>query len=364
MVVGGVALALAPLPGVPRAFAQAASPDDAFVAQDVPVDVTAANVTDARARGLIQGQVTGFHKVLERLVAREDLARVPALSSDDVINMVRNFSMANERNSAVRYLADMTVRFDPNAIRNFLRGANIPFAETSSKPLVVVPLLRAGDRTLLWEDNNPWRAAWIKVEEDRGLVPLIVAGADAKDAGLLTLEQAATRDGTALQALARAYDAGGILIAQAVTGGAGQPVQVTLMELRSETANQQAAYTQAPEGQSLEDTLAAAARAGSAAIQENWRRRNRISFGAVAQVTALVPIAALKDWLVVRERLAAVPLIQHVDLQAITRDRAQVTLHYAGNPEQLRLAMAQRDLSLAQQSGVWIISRAQRATAQ
>ena len=68
-----------------------------------------------------------------------------------------------------------------------------------------------------------------------------------------------------------------------------------------------------------------------------------------------MPIESLKDWLTVRDRLTGVPLIERVDLQAITRDRAQVTLYFSGERDQLRLAMSQRDLSLTQQSGVWVI---------
>ena len=111
----------------------------------------------------------------------------------------------------------------------------------------------------------------------------------------------------------------------------------------------------AQSGQSFDDLLAAAARAATIAVEENWRTRNSVTFGTVGQLTALVPIATLKDWLTVRERLTGVSLIERVDLQAITRDRAQVTLYYAGQRDQLRLAMSQRDLSLTQQSGVWVI---------
>ena len=145
---------------------------DVFVAFAVPVDVTAATVTEARERGLTQGRVDGFRKVIERVVAREDLNRVPQLSSTQIIDMVRDFSIENERNSAVRYLADLTVRFDPNVIRRLLRSNNVPFTETLSKPVVVVPLLRdsSGARWTLWGDDNAWRAAWSQVPKDSGLV--------------------------------------------------------------------------------------------------------------------------------------------------------------------------------------------------
>ncbi|MHB1205576.1 MAG: DUF2066 domain-containing protein [Rhodospirillaceae bacterium] len=333
---------------------------DIFTAERVPVDVTAVSVNDARDRGLVQGRVTGLRKVIERLVARDDLSRVPTLTSTQIIDMVRDFSIANERSSAVRYIADLTVRFDPNAVRKLLRNAGIPFAETMSKPLVVVPVLRTENRTLLWEENNPWRAAWIKTASANGLVPLLAPNAEPKDISAVSLDQALNKDPGALATLASAYDAGGALVAVAVVDGPA--VRVTLTAVRPGVGNDDlTAGAAAQSGQSFEDLLAAAARAASSAVEENWRTRNSVTFGTVGQLTALVPITALKDWLTVRERLTGVSLIERVDLQAITRDRAQVTLYYAGQREQLRLAMSQRDLSLTQQSGVWVIG-AGRAT--
>lgn len=330
----------------------ARAPGDIYIAEDVPVDVTAPTVTDARERALVQARVNGLRKVLERLVAPADLPRVPTLTSTQVIDMVRDFSIANERTSAVRYIADLTVRFSPEAVRRLLRGADISFAETMSKPLVVVPVLRTQNgKALLWEENNPWRAAWLKVASPNGLVPIYVPGAEPRNLSGVTLEQALAKDSGALATLARSYDAGGALVAVAQMDGPA--LRVVLTALRAGLADEELATAAAASDR--DDVFTAAARASVGVVEDSWRERNTVSFGSVAQITALVPIEGLKDWLTVRERLTGVPLIQRIDLQAITRDRAQVTLYFAGERDQLQLAMSQRDLSLTQANGVWVI---------
>lgn len=72
-------------------------------------------------------------------------------------------------------------------------------------------------------------------------------------------------------------------------------------------------------------------------------------------MTALVPVTDLKEWLSVRGRLANVALVDRIDVQAMTRDRVQIVIHFAGEDEQLRLAMGQHNLSFTQQSGVWVV---------
>ena len=327
-----------------------------FVASAVPVDVTAGNVTEARERGLTQGRIAGFRKVIARFVAREDLDRVPQQNATQIIDMVREFSIGEERSSAVRYLATLTVRFDPVGIRRLLRNANIPFTETLSKPLVVVPMMRtdANAPWLLWDDANTWRAAWARVPQDLGLVGLIVPAGGAQDNAALSIDQAARKDLAAINAFAQKYDAGGAVIAMAT--GTGDALELTLVEVRSDLPSEDQSLIQAPaSGQRRDEFLTAAATSAAGAVQETWKHRNRVTFGGTTQITALVPVADLKEWLTVKKRLGEVPLIDRLDLQAITRDRAQVTLYYSGAQRQLELAMSQHDLLLLQQNGVWMI---------
>ena len=332
-----------------------AKPVDIFVAEGIPVDVTAGSITDARERGLTQGRVTGFRKVLERIVAREDLGRVPQLSSNQIIEMVRDFSIANERTSAVRYLAELTVRFDPNAVRNHLRRAGIPFTETVSKPLVVVPVLRDDSgAAFLWNDPNPWRTAWVRGGVDRGLVPLFFAAGDANDSAAINAEQATAKDAQAVANLTARYDVGGALIAVARWTPEGLQMNIAAARRGTPTTDFNLTYSGAP-GQSRDEVMAGAVQAAALAVEEDWRRRNRITSTTTTQITALVPITDLKEWTSVRTHLGDVPLVDGINLQAMTRDRAQVTLSYIGDQSQLTLAMAQQDLGLTQQGGVWVI---------
>lgn len=330
--------------------------DNLFTAQAIPVDVTAATITDARERGLTQGRVAGYRQVIARIVAREDMDRVPQLSSTQIIDLVRDFSIANERSSAVRYLADLTVRFDPVAVRRLLRNANIPFTETLSKPLVVVPMMRsdAAAPWLLWDDTNVWRSAWARVPQDLGLVGLIVPAGTRDDAAALSATQAAGKDLAALNALAQKYNAGGAVIVMAT--GMGDMLEINVSEVRSDLPAEDMSLMESPQaGQSRDEFLTAAATGAAFAVQDSWMHRNRVAFGGTTQITVLVPVTDLKDWLVVKKRLDDVPLIDRMDVQAMTKDRAQVTLYYAGAQRQLELAMSQHDLTLAQQNGVWII---------
>jgi hypothetical protein len=330
----------------------------------VPVDVTAATVTEARDRALTQGRIAALHAVLEHLAPLADLARLPALGTDQVIDMVQEFSVSNERSSAVRYLADLTVRFDPTAVRRLLREAQIPFTEVASRPLVLLPVFvaAAGQAPVLWEEANPWRDAWVRLRDPDNLVPLIVPAGGPEDAKL-KVEQVLAKDPVALSDLAARYDAGGVVIAKATMSGS-DPVQVALTAMRGVAPPVDLSITSPlTAGQSADDALSGAALAADQTVAEDWKQHNQIDIAVSNQITALIPVTSLKDWLRIKSSLANVPPIQHIDLQALTRDRVQVTFRYACDQPRLALALEQQNLTLSQQNGVWILALAGRAGA-
>lgn len=329
---------------------------DVYVAESVPVDVTAGSVGEARDRGLTQGRIAGFRRILERIVAREDLPKVPQQNAEQIIEMVRDFSIANERSSAVRYLAELTVRFNPNAVRLLLRNAGVPFTETVSKPLVVVPLMTSGGTASLW--GSVWHDTWLRSEREGGLLPLVVPTGDAPDNAQVTAAVAAAKNMPALLTLAERHQAGGVLIVAANIEGGGS-IGMTLTEIRPDADPVELSLTHsgAP-GQAAPEVIAGAVATAVDAAADSWRRRNRVTFGTPNQMTALVPVTDLKEWLNIRTRLGNVALVDHVEVQAMTRDRVQITIHFAGEEEQLRLAVAQHNLSFTEQSGVWVLENA------
>ncbi len=330
---------------------------DVFTVRDVAVDTRARTASDARTQGLERGQIEALDRLFRRLVPRSFHGQLPNLTARDAIDLVRDFSIANERSSSVRYLADLTVRFHPEMVRSTLRFANIPFAETVGKPIVVVPLYQETivSDPILWEDPNPWRDAWYRLADADGLVPRQLPFVDLQDLAALRLGDVIARDQTRLSQWAGRYGADdAVITAASLVGTLGaESVRVTLYFTRS--GKEQRIDVPASGGQTWADLFVAAAAEAWAMIEDDWKQETMLQFGITGQITAIVPLNRLEDWLAVKNRLLRVPLIDRYDLQAMTRDRAQVTLYYIGDEEQLELAMAQTDLALVWQDEAWII---------
>lgn len=335
------------------AGARAQGASDAFTVRDVAVDETAATAAEARQTALAVGQRRAFRRLMDRLVPEDQQPLVPEVDANTLQFYVRDFSVENERTSAVRYLADLTFRFNPDEVRSLLRGAGVAFAETRSRPVVVLPVFSdTVSEATLWLEANPWRDVWAQRPGDDGLVPLTVPIGDLGDLAAIDAPKALAGDSAALRTIAERYGAEDVLVTEATLSGdpeAGSGVlQVETRRFVGGTASstQRDKLVQVT-GEPYEGFLERAAARVDSAVQEAWKQQYLLQFGNQRSILVFVPLGSLDDWLTVRRRLEGVPAIQQTNLAALSRKEAQLEITFVGDEQRLTRALAQRDLFLA-----------------
>ena len=191
--------------------------ESVFTVAHVPIDAEAASAAEARELAIAAGQRDALDTLLRRLtVVGTDLPPPP----DNIIaTMVAGFAIDRELVSTTRYRASLTVDFDPTEVRRLLRVSGVPYAETVSKPVLVVAVQRDPGGILLWEDGNEWRRAWEERPPHGGLVPILLPLGDVIDLGTVDAAQALASDADALAALAALYGTSEVAVAVAGLSG-------------------------------------------------------------------------------------------------------------------------------------------------
>lgn len=340
--VGLVALLVLGAPAV------ALSPDRVFVVGPVQVDVTARSSLAAREQALDQGHRAAWRRLVDRLVLPDDAEALAGLERESVNALVRDYEILRERTSHVRYLADLSFGFRPDAVRDLLHRMEIPFAETPSLPVLVVPVLVDSGRDILWEDPNPWRETWQDLSPPDGLLPVLTPWGDLVDIRDLAVEQALEGMWPPMRALARRYGAGDVVVARAHAApeGTGARVEVALTRygagLESPVRSAPVTVLGDPGGLFRE-----AADKAIAVLTDEWKRANLVQSGARSTLTVLVPIEeSFRRWLRIRQRLAAIGIVRNSVIRRLSKRMALLELAVAGDAEQLRNALRQQELEL------------------
>lgn len=337
------------------AQAPRAAQDDIFTVTDVPVDVTDANSIQAREKAMLEGQRQAFTRLLQRLSSDAN-PRVPRLEEATLARLVRSIDVANERTSAVRYLASLTVRFNPSAVRDLLSSSGISFTETQARPILLIPIFSAGGSTVLFEDRNPWREAWERRPARDTLMPIIVPLGDLRDIADLDTKAALAGDPAKLEAIARRYGAADTAVAVAtisLDAVTSKPTVALTVTRHTPGVDQTLVDSFVGEtGDRGEALLAKAVDWVERELERLWKEENAIGPGGdERQLTITVPISSLAEWTEVRRRLAGIGLVRKADVLQVSRQEGRIALTYVGETGQLKSALAQRDLELIEGVG-------------
>jgi hypothetical protein len=335
--------------------ARAADPDDPYSAT-VKVDATADNAAAARTLARHDGQQRALMEVIGHLTGSTDQPKLPKLDDKAIRGMVDSFEVSDEKMSAVRYLANYTFHFRAAKVRQLLRSADIAISSNPGKPVVVVPVFRDGDKSVLWDDPNPWREAWAQLPAASGPTRLSVPLGGLADVSAIDATQARSGDAQALTAVAQGNDADEALVAAATAQRQGDKLtglDVSLKRYRlGQLINSQTTSITINPGESENDFVNRAAAAVVADIEHGIPP----SSNKEASLDAIVPIASLGDWVAMQQRLAAVPEIHKVDLLSLSRQQAKIEIKYVGSPDQLKSSLAGADLDLGGGDPEWRLS--------
>ena len=329
----------------------AARAGDIYTARNVAVDATAESATKARDVAIAKGHQAAWAILFKKLTQQADWARMPQLDEATLNNMIVSFSVADERTSSTRYLADISYKFDPAAVQQAMMASAVQYINAQAKPYLVLPVYDAGAGPVLFGDENPWAQAWAGVNLNDELVPLVVPSGDLEDITAASAADALNADWMKLSVLADRYGVERVIVAQAKPGGAGLTVKLIVVGSsgRSDDSLTVGGTAEAPP---YEKAIAQIA----ARLADAWKAKMLVAGGATATITAAATFNSLPEWAELRRRITSTPLVKNVGTMGVSTSGATVIITHEGSDDQLISSMAESGLTLSNMAGQWTIS--------
>lgn len=326
---------------------------DVFTVHNIAVDKTAATPTAAREAALAEAQAQGLRILLERFTMSADRRGLPVPNGRDIPDVVTGLEIQNEKLAGTRYIATVTVSYQPDDVRQLLLNAGIPFAEIPSRPVVVLPLFTANGKTILWSDANAWKKAWDSRSTDQGLIPFSVPVGDLEDISALSTEQAQAAAPGSFDAITKRYGATDVLVTELKV--AGNQITASALRIGAATGNKVIADKIASTVDTP-DALGKTVAAVIAAAEEAWKQSSLTRSSQQSDIEIVIPTNSLAEWVQVRGRINAVSSVRRTRLVSFSKTQARLVVNFVGSVEQLRIALAQNDLGLEQSNSEWMIN--------
>jgi hypothetical protein len=195
------------------------------------------------------------------------------------------------------------------------------------------------------------------------LVPVVRPLGEIEDLQAIDASGATAGDDGKLLAIAQRYGNPDVLVSTAtprMEGGtlSGIDVATTRYTPGSPGGEQHFVVNDtANPGESADALMARAIGDTMQQVEQAWKDASTPDAKAGGVLLARVPAASLQDRVAVRDRLSGVPVVRGSRLISLDRQGARVELHYIGDPQQLRLALGQRDLELSGNDPDWVLQR-------
>ncbi|HJT44608.1 MAG TPA: DUF2066 domain-containing protein [Rhizomicrobium sp.] len=323
----------------------AAAQDSLYTVSNVHVDATGASSTEALNAAIAQGRGKAFQIVYRRLTRQSDWGRQPALDAAGLQRISRGYTIANERRSTTRYVADVTYTFSPDGVARILRTSQIAFSQAQAKRILVIAFSPG-------VSHGPWAQALMAPAFRDSLVPFtMLAPEDAPALAALNFDAASWNDVASVAYKSRVTE---VALAQAIYANGKITVNIRRLGLGQQPSK---SSVEVPVLQTVGTTYPVAAQAAVREIEDLWKTRAAIDYSQRGRLTADVRIPDMAQWGEIQSALSSVSNVTGVTVTAMSINTARINLAYMGGVDQLREAVGGAGLSLTNRGGQWTLAR-------
>ena len=373
-----------------------------YVVDGIKVEAKADSAVKAQSKAIEQAKIKAFKKIVEQKFPGQTMS----ISAGDVENLVLDYEVQKQKQSAYSYKATVRIRFNEGAINKYISGhktepithtepeatptivmptdaaitptlnpsvsTNIDpkslqppvvkneDASTTSTKIVVIPILKdKSGKTRLWGEGNPWYHAWATSSNLSKSNPMVVPIGDLADINELPIGQISNQEH--LNGIARKYKAGGTLVAIAEEQEDGSfAFSGNVHKLNNENRTIAASPMPASDAKSNDPYKDALSHFIKEFEQGGTKTAETptINTEQTHTISLDVPIATLKDWQYIKSMLSGISTVKDVKLNSISTDKVSVNLTLIDSIENFNMVLGTKGFNLNQRDqNLWEIER-------
>ena len=299
---------------------------------------------------------TAVRRYIEWVTLLEEESIISLLEKINPNLLISGYSIENEKFTKKRYSASITVNLDLKKIKNYLNVNNVPYFLDQGPRVLIIPVVKFNDRTILWDDPNPWFNAWMERPLDSNLTNLLLPLGEVEDLITLSAKDADDLTDYKIRNIAAKYNADEVLILKlsiekendfynlnllAFEGLKGKPLFLDDLSYKKEI--------------SFEKTVLNLANAFTKRYDDIWVRENieRLQLETITQVR--LKYNSFADWIKIKNSLLDSNQLSFLKVLKISNSDATIMIKFLSK-EKLIDDLEEKDININTQGEIWIIS--------
>lgn len=205
---------------------------DPFSVKGVTVDVVAGDANKARDAGFRLAQRKAWRQLWARLTGQAE-SSAPSLGDGGMNGLVAGINVESENFSSRRYIARLSVDFEPTKIRSYIGKLGLGPQGRKSHPILLLPVMKDGGAWSGVDPRSPWFRAWTTFADVRTAIDYVRVTGTPSDGVLLSAARSTEQSPEMMRLALMRYGAEDVAVAEASLNRTypGGPVEGTFRVL-------------------------------------------------------------------------------------------------------------------------------------
>ena len=343
------------------------------------VDVEAANAVQAKERALNDAVIQSFPKLMKKIVldegfvVRVDLPKDPqeeagdneqviipengvVITPQEITPLVAGVSVANEKNTPTRYMADVTVQFKPKAVKDYLMERQVAFLDKEPPKMLVVPVFHENEKTMVFDETNPLFLALQQNPPATDLYTFVVPKGDEVDKNSITLDVINGVDYSALNALRLRYRTPMVLIVDVLKDNNVYTVK-TIGVPSNPSSGSDTVFSVSSRATNIVAVMTHIMKKASDYMVRQLKAYHQQHEKSGGKITAFFDVVNLSEWNAVDKRLKAFNFVEKIDVRGVSKKQVFVELTFTENAQIALDKMARAGFVLMPQANTYVWQR-------
>lgn len=357
----------------------------------IAVNVEAENAVRAKERALTDAVLQAFPKLIEKIglddkfVVQIDMPKPPeeaqedsqeniaegmpseevlpevieapengvVITPDEISALVAGVSVANEKNTPVRYMADVTVQFKPKEINAYLTERGVPFLDKEPPKMVIIPIVRENEMVKVFEEESPLFLSLKQTPPETNLHTFIIPDGDEFDKASITPEVLNGTDYTALDTLRAKYRAKMALIVDITKTNNVYTVK-TIGYPSNPSAGSDIAFAVSSRATNIPAVMTHIMKKTADYLVRQLKAYHLNHDAAGGKITAVFNVSSLLEWHAIEKRLKAFNFVDKTDVKVLYKNSVFTELTFSENTQTALDKMAVAGFMLEPQSDMYV----------